>query len=51
MGRLRVCAGPCNAATGEVARGWVNVTQPAMGIAQELNTLKKTSVQFKEQTG
>ena len=32
---------PAIHATGEAARGWVNVTQPAMGIAQELNGLKR----------
>lgn len=32
---------PAIHATGEAARGWVNVTQSAMGIAQELNELKR----------
>lgn len=33
--------------TGEAAQGWANVTQPAMGIVQELTGLKRVQVNLR----
>lgn len=33
--------------TGEAAQGWANVTQPAIGVAQELTGLKRLQLNLR----